>query len=80
MASIKLTSEEVTAMRLEFFSKVTDPKMRSQILTIAFAYGDETKEPYATDMMAWYLAQEENRHLIPQLAAEYMGYTPDDIM
>jgi hypothetical protein len=78
---MKLTPENIAAMRMEVFNKVKDAKLRSQILTIAFAYGDEMKDdPNATDMMAWYLAQEENRHLIPKLAMEYQGYTPDDLI
>lgn len=75
---LKLTQADIYAMRTEFFTKVTDPELRRRILTIAFAYGDDTKMPHATDMMAWYLAQPENRHMIDQLALEYMGYTPEE--
>lgn len=74
--AISLSQKEVYAMRMEFFKKVRDPNLRRKILTIAFAYGDDTGEPHATDMMAWYLAQEENRDKIDQLALEYAGYTP----
>ena len=75
---VKLTQADIYAMRTEFFNKVKDADMRRRILTIAFAYGDDTKMPHATDMMAWYLAQPENRDKIDQLALEYIGYTPDE--
>lgn len=78
--SLKLTQEDIFAMRAEFFDKVKDADLRARILTIAFAYGEDTGEPHATDMMAWYLAQEENRDQIDELAAEYAGFTPDDAM
>lgn len=74
----KLTQEDIYAMRTEFFEKVTDPDMRTKILTIAFAYGDQSDDIHATDMMAWYLAQEQNRDRIDELASLFSGYTPDD--
>jgi hypothetical protein len=76
---VKLTQADIYAMRAEFFDRVTDADMRAKILTIAFAYGDEVGTPNATDMMAWYLAQPENRDQIDEMALEYMGYTPDGV-
>lgn len=74
----KLTEDDIFAMRAEFFKKVTDADMRARILTIAFAYGDQSDDIHATDKMAWYLAQERNRDQIDELALEYFGYMPDD--
>lgn len=76
--SPQLTPDDIFAMRAEFFNKVTDPDMRARILTIAFAYGDQSDDIHATDKMAWYLAQERNRDQIDELALEYFGYMPDD--
>lgn len=75
----KLSQDDIMSMRNDFFDKVKSPEMRQRILTIAFAYGSESDDENATDMMAWFLAQPENKDRIDELAEEFLGNSPENL-
>ena len=76
---MKLSDEDIVAMRTEFFDNVKSPELRQRILTIAVAYANESDEENASDMMAWYLSQPENSDKIDELYDEFMGSFPENI-
>lgn len=76
---MKLSDEDIVAMRAEFFDNVESPELRQRILTIAVAFANESDDENASDMMAWYLSQPENRDKIDELYDEFMGSSLENI-
>ena len=73
---LELDERTIAGMRLEFFRRVTDSLLRRRILNVAFAFGEETGMRHGTDMLAWYLAQEEHRHELAEWELHYEGHVP----
>lgn len=72
-----LDDQQILAMRQEFFDSVKDPAMRQRILSVSFAYAEESEDDQALDKMVYYLSQPENKEKIDELYGEYVGHTPD---
>lgn len=72
-----LDDQQILSMRQEFFDNVKDAVVRQRILSIGFAYAEESEDDQALDKMVYYLSQPENQDKIDELYSEYVGYTPN---
>lgn len=72
----KLSAEQKNEIRFSLFEKIQNEDTRSRIMSIAFAYSDESGEEDDLEKMIHFLISNQNR--VDELYNEFVGYLPSD--